>query len=200
MYELETQSGADLTNNVIPVVEDAFTAAILPLLLSDNCSGSVRRLRESGRRRLVATGVSSLPIDLVLEGIECDPDNVIDSANDCVTVSGELTVYIDGDEADVVATVNAVLENGMSNGDFLYADDTLVRITWDELFPVSVVEEPLATAAPTSAPTFDILDTTNLIYLLLGAIVVMLFVIACCFLCRGSNRQDRDPDQYAYVG
>lgn len=183
---------------MLPAVEDAFTAAILPLLFADDCltSVSVRRLRAGGqRRRLVATGVSSRPVDLILEGVECDPDNVLDTTNDCVTVSGEVTVFIDGDEADELATVNEVLEKGMTNDQFLFAHDSLVRITWDELFPVDTVIEELVTAAPTSAPTAagSFLESINWMFLLIGVVVMMLLCIACAFLFR-SKRQGYDAN------
>lgn len=54
----------------------------------------------------------------------------IDSTNDCVTVSGELTDFENGDDTDAVTTAKAVLENGMSNNEFWSAHDSLVQITY----------------------------------------------------------------------
>lgn len=61
-YELETSSG-DVENDVIPALETAFNAKLLPDLFATQCGGSARRLR---RRKLQAVGLSTRPDDAIL--------------------------------------------------------------------------------------------------------------------------------------
>jgi len=127
-YEMEFRDTADAEQDLIPKVEGAITDSILGLVFAE-CETS-RRLRVS--RRLEVTGVSQNPEDLIMDDVVCGE---IDDGNDCVVVSGALTLYASDAESAAALEdeiIDAIKAN-MDSGELNKVDDSIVRVTYTEL-------------------------------------------------------------------
>jgi hypothetical protein len=115
-YEVEMiqSSEADLENDVLPELENAFVNFLLPSMFPEVCSE--RRMLQ--QRRLATTGISARPDDTILDGVLCE--SLSASGNSCGAVQGELTLFSDrGRSLTDEATVRDVLKKGMDDNEFV---------------------------------------------------------------------------------
>lgn len=128
-YEVEANLTASAIESVIlPLLEQAITDSVLSEVFP-NCSLR-RNLRVS--RHLQVLGVSQNPEDLVLEDLACSE---VAEGNECVVVSGALTLYSSDTEGndDSADAIRTSIVNDMAEGSFDDVSDDVVRVSYREL-------------------------------------------------------------------
>ena len=141
VYEVETvQVPTDTMENIIMALEAAIAEKALPTLFGDACP-SARRLKG---RRLAAIGVSTFPVDRVIDRksnskkfmirLCCQTNHLFstvpcqvalaDDGNLCSVFDGIFTIFTDGTDVDNDAVLS-VITTAASNGEF---DDAHVDV------------------------------------------------------------------------
>eukprot|EP00545_Synedropsis_sp_CCMP1620_P007501 CAMPEP_0119003752 /NCGR_PEP_ID=MMETSP1176-20130426/745_1 /TAXON_ID=265551 /ORGANISM="Synedropsis recta cf, Strain CCMP1620" /LENGTH=433 /DNA_ID=CAMNT_0006955377 /DNA_START=74 /DNA_END=1375 /DNA_ORIENTATION=+ len=192
-YELETNPS--IASNVIPPLENAFSAAILPGLFSEKCSQ--RNKIGVRRRRLVATGVSTRPEDIVLDSVSCGQTDA--QSNNCAVVQGELTIFLLEGTSDPAVKDNIIqiLRNGMTNGEFLYAHPDIERVTFVDL---SAVPKSVAASedSPTPAPSNG--AGLNVLWVVIATVSGLVLVLATFLWRRKQEEEESEEDSEAHEG
>jgi hypothetical protein len=154
-YEVEVNpaeiSSGTITSEVLPPLEQTMVEYLLPTLFPDECAeppAATGRLGSRGRRRLEVVGVSSLPVDQVLEEMECQQLDV--DTNECSYVGGAVTIrYVLREDETLQGFIQTVLDRlkfGMNTDAFLIAHPSIERVTF--------VEDGMnRTESPTLSPT-----------------------------------------------
>lgn len=129
-YEIETNPTKDQNFEIILAkVERAIGNKILPQVLGRTCVSSGQRALRQGRSLGVA-GISALPDEFVLDGVECEQEKT-DNTNNCAVVAGEMRLYLDDIESDERSVVLLIIRTAMNNGEFNRGvDDAIVNITF----------------------------------------------------------------------
>jgi hypothetical protein len=146
VYELEVLASineSNVTNEILPALETAFSKALLEDLFPSDCSSIAATAVEG------IVGLSTLGVDVVQTDNSCS--NVQSTANICHVVEGSVTLYWDEDVLqDLTAPIQQMLATCMTNGDFLDVSDGIVRVG---------MQAQTVTTAPTPTPTMT--PTTN---------------------------------------
>lgn len=131
-YELETKPVNDfvLFQEVLPPLEAAFANYLLPIFFEDDCSSKSGQNGVAGRR-LQVVGISALPDDLPILDIVCS--TLKDDGNDCLVMLGEISLYLDGRRLSSEDDVRKALKKGMRKGEFVEADERIVRVSYVDL-------------------------------------------------------------------
>lgn len=204
MYEVETVEGAsDSIDSIVAILEVAMAETILPSLFGAACP-SVRRL--SGRK-LVASGVSTLPIDEIVS--ECKSSSeficptylkelihsfavncqvkLVNDGDLCFVVDGIFTVYTDGTDADSEALVS-VLTKAAGDGEFDDVHADVVKVTI-----VSATPGGVEGSSPTPSPVGRSSQLGLGMYLGVAA-GALLVIGAAIFYRRRRNQSHVDAD------
>jgi hypothetical protein len=170
-----------MDTTVIPCMEAAFVAALLPTVFPDTCFASTT----PNSTTVTIRAISQLPDDLRLDAVECDPELMEDTANRCDAIEGEMIVFVDGSVEAVasdVETLRTNLKSMISDGTFDDACPGSVRVDWVDTIRVS---EEIIGKPPTSSPTTSIVDGIPLLGDIPFTWVVIALIVAtassCCF-------------------
>jgi len=121
-YELEYKS--DSTDDLSTIqfdLENAINEEAIPILMGDSDATSS------------VIGVSSNPADQVLQSVECSQKS---DGNDCVLVTGTMTVYLDESDSDSSLgegkeeELLTALEESMSNGELNSSNDNIIDVRY----------------------------------------------------------------------
>ena len=167
-YELEFLPGTDVQGTLLPSIEQASVEAVLPSLFVGKCGTFRFRSRRSvRRRRLEPVGINVLPSDQILDGFECDKENMKNEKNDCVVVEGKFSVYVDGNVDLERENIEEMLTTRVDKGDLLSPIGAVDRITWTRL-----TVHPEVVAAQSVKQ-----DTLYLMAVIIGIAVITLLLI-----------------------
>jgi hypothetical protein len=146
-----TSQGGPLASAVLPDLEDAFVAFLLPDIFPDTCAAvaTMTRSSEGGRRRLEVIGIDKSPEDVPAAGVQCQQLDV--PGNNCAFVDGSLTLNIILRIGESIETFRMLilerLREGMEQDAFVSAHPSIERVTF-----ILGMEGP----EPTNAPAADL--------------------------------------------
>jgi MYXO-CTERM domain-containing protein len=128
-YELETSFG-NAQDDIIPALEKAISAAILPELFVNQCTDP--SLNSTGKNSSVV-GVSTRPDDVILDDVQCQAQ--LNDTYNCYVVMGGLTLFVDGSLQDEAGRVIDTLQQDMENDSFVDSSIGIERVTLVDLEP-----------------------------------------------------------------
>lgn len=185
----------------MPEVERKINDLLLRLVFfptkCGGASGGELSLRHN--RRLDVVGVSSYPLEEVMEGVECQL-NKTDATNDCVVCAGGLRIFFDGNRTDERDRALQIIKTAMNAGEFNSLRDAIVRVTF---ISISIDSFGTRNADPQSPDTVGNddggLSTGAFVGMALGGLLGLLaMLLGCCFLRKskdGENEQDEGEDE-----
>lgn len=186
-YELEsTTSQVEEEEELILELERAFNEAILPALFTECAADDQTRAVTAAVK-----GVSARPDDIVFNNVVCQASNMVDANNRCSVVSGELTVYFEGDAGNIESVIIDLLKKAMERNDFLAVDKDIVRVTYVVLESDARSENP--GGAGTQDPTGDD-DRRGLIFGVVAGVATLLLILLG-LVWRKKKQNDDDESQ-----
>lgn len=157
-YEVETEptsQGGSLASAVLPDLEDAFVAFLLPAVFPDTCAAAATTFSSGGgRRRLEVIGIDKSPEDVPAAGVQCQQLDV--PGNNCTFVDGSLTLHIILRIGESIESFRVLilerLRQGMEADAFVSAHPSIERVTF-----ILGIEGPGPDPdpVPTNAPSTD---------------------------------------------
>lgn len=210
-YEVETNpalQGGTVSTQVLPPLEDAMVAYLLPALFPNTCSLSENEVTEETEdTRTGAIGVNASPRDRIAPSVPCGELDV--ATNNCAFVDGGLTFSFLEERGleSRQATINLILERlefGMDNDIFLAAHPSIVRVT----FIVGVGGENPSPPEDDADRGINVEGTNDddddslpwWPWLLIGGIFVPLCCGIAAYQRNNNTRQDEDADYQAVEG
>jgi hypothetical protein len=131
----EGTSESEFTSLLLPDLETSMIDAIIPSLFDCSNRRNQRILSTTSSRRLTSNivGINKIPIDTIVNDIECSTIN-------CFVLLGTLTIYLDESTAGGRRTlqkeeshftlVRQALKDSMDSGMFNTVSKSIVNVTW----------------------------------------------------------------------
>ncbi|KAG7356650.1 hypothetical protein IV203_001336 [Nitzschia inconspicua] len=140
MYEMETAAGVSketIDSVILPQLEKSIVDSVLAEVFPGGCIGTEvgkRYLRL--QRRLVVTGITMNPSDLINEEFVCDSTAVTDQNNGCNIIDGQLTLYTtDGEATEASQEIKRIIRKNMDNGVYASSNSDIVRLSYLDVAP-----------------------------------------------------------------
>jgi hypothetical protein len=170
-YEIEVdpiEISDTVSSEVLPSLEQTMVEYLLPVLFPEICldwdsNAAATQVGFAGRqRRLAALGVSALPMDQVLNEMQCKQLEI--ETNECSSVAGSVTIYHYFTEPESLqGFFDMVLERlrlGMDTNALLNAHPSIKRISFVD---GTESESPTVSSFPTvsESPSLSLVPTTS---------------------------------------
>lgn len=198
-YEVETDptKNGDLTGDILPAVESKINDLLLRIVFFPQKCGvaDTRKLSLGRQRRLELVGLSSKPLDDVMEGVLCQLNKTND-VNDCSVVSGELRLFISGGVTDEKDRSLQTIKTAMNGGEFNALRAAIVRVTFIDLIIDSFGTRNADPQSPDTADNDDGggLSVGSYVGMALGGLLGLLSMLLCFFLRRKAKGEEEDDD------
>jgi hypothetical protein len=138
-YQVETlpilESVEQAQNEILDVVETSVITTLLPSLFVEECA-VIERSRQKAliphRRLAEMLGITTLPEDTVLEGVECQGE-LSNELNECFVVDGSATLYsTSAVDPSFLAGLKEIIRKAMNDGYFIDLDPRLIKVSYRE--------------------------------------------------------------------
>lgn len=126
-YEVEISKTSDKSiEDVIGMIELGVADNVLPSLFPEACpspTSAVAKARSGDRSRRLeeVTGLSTLPLDSVVTGVDCEI-TLIDDENPCYIVDSAFSVYSVGESSSIYTSAMNAVQDAVNDGLLTNAD------------------------------------------------------------------------------